>query len=100
MHQRKFQRVGWLAESVTSCHEIWATDSEQMLRRQLRNVEPGPIAVAMANGDVDVFASKIDMVHSCGDSEINPRVSFGKPRKPMHEPLGCKIRRCADGKDA
>jgi len=100
MHQRKFEHVGRLAETVTSSNELGAADGEQVLRGQPRNVEPCPITIAVTNRDVDIFAREVDMVHSRRDSEVNPRVSLDKPRKPMHKPFCGKIGRGADRKDA
>jgi hypothetical protein len=46
----------------------------------------------MSNGKVDFLAREVDVMHRCGDSEIDVGMGFGKSTEPMDEPFGGKIR--------
>jgi len=54
----------------------------------------------MSNGNVHLLSREVDMLHGCGDSEIDLRMSGRKSIKPMHEPFGGKIGRSADCQNA
>ena len=54
----------------------------------------------MTNRKVNVLARKIDAVRGRGNAKIDLRMALGKSTEPKDEPLGGKIRRCADGQNA
>jgi len=54
----------------------------------------------MANGDIDVLARKIDVMHDRGNPQVDCGVRLGKPAEPVHQPFGGKIRRGAHGQHA
>ena len=54
----------------------------------------------MPDRNVNLLANKVDMVHRCGDPQIDAGMDLGKPAEPVYQPFGRKIRRRADGKNA
>jgi hypothetical protein len=88
----------WLAEPAAR-QQFWAADGKELLAAELHGVGPRPVAVAMTHRHVDVFACKVDMMHRCGDPQVNAGMRFGKVAEPMHQPLGGKIGRGADCED-
>src|SRR5215831_2470070 len=59
-----------------------------------------PMAVAVANRDIYVFAREIDVMQRARYAEVDFGMYFCKAAEPMDEPLGSKIRRCAHGQHA
>src|SRR5215469_9282203 len=59
-----------------------------------------PMAVAVTNRDIYVFAREIDVMQRARYAEVDFGMYFCKAAEPMDEPLGSKIRRCAHGQHA
>src|SRR5215472_8222178 len=59
-----------------------------------------PMAVAVTNRDIYVFACEIDVMQRARYAEVDFGMYFCKATEPMDEPLGSKIRRCAHGQHA
>src|SRR5215468_2947721 len=59
-----------------------------------------PMAVAVTNRDIYVFAREIDVMQRARNAEVDFGMYFCKAAEPMDEPLGSKIRRCAHGQHA
>jgi hypothetical protein len=53
------------------------------------------MAIAMANGEIHIFAREIDVMHGRGDPQVDRRMRLGKAAEPVHEPFGGKIGRGA-----
>jgi len=54
----------------------------------------------MSNRNVHLLTGEVDMLNGCGDSEIDLRMAPCKLTKPMHEPFGSEVGRCADCQNA
>ena len=54
----------------------------------------------MPDRNVDLFTNEVDMMHRCGDPQIDAGMGFGKPAEPIDQPFSRKIRRYADGQNA
>ena len=63
-------------------------------------VEPRPVALAMAHGEIDLLACEIDMMQRRRNPQVDPRMRLGKMAEPMHQPFGGKIGRGADRQHA
>src|SRR5215469_5761564 len=59
-----------------------------------------PMAAAVTNRDIYVFARKIDVMQRARYAEVDFGMHFCESTEPMDEPLGSKIRRCANGQHA
>src|SRR5580704_4834500 len=59
-----------------------------------------PMAVAVTNPDVYVFAREIDVMHRARYAEVDFGMCLCEAAEPMDEPLGGKIRRGAHGQHA
>ena len=59
-----------------------------------------PMAVAVTNRDIYVFAREIDVMQRARYAEVDFGMNFCKAAEAMDEPLGSKIRRCAHGQHA
>ena len=97
MQQRKFQQVRRLGETVTTGHQFGAADRKKLLGAQTDSVESAPIAVAVSDRDVDILTGKVDMMHRCGDPQIDTRMRLGKAPQAIDQPFCSEIRRRADG---
>src|SRR5258708_22329483 len=99
MQERKFRHVGWSADAVPSRDQLRTAHREELLRAQLRDVQPRPVALAVADRDVDILAREVDVMQGRRHPEIDGRMRLGKPPKPMNEPLGGEVGRRADRQD-
>ena len=45
----------------------------------------------MTDGEVDIFASEVDVMQGGTDPQIDIRMCFCKAAKPVHEPFGREI---------
>ena len=55
-------------------------------------VQPWPVAVAMAHGEVDFLTRKVDMMQRRGNAKVDAGMRFGKMAEPMHQPFGGEVR--------
>ena len=69
-----------------------AADRKQLFRAQIDGIEPGPIAGAVSDREIDILASKVDVVHRRRDLQLDLRIGLGKPPEPADQPFGGKIR--------
>ena len=93
MQQRKFQHIGRLAHPLV---KFRTADREQLLGAQADNIMPCPVAIAMPHGKIDVLPSEVDVMHGCGNPEIDVRMHLCKPAKAVHQPLCGKVWRRTD----
>ena len=100
MDERKPQHVGGLGQAIAPDKQLGAAHREQLLGAQPNDVEAGPIAVAMANGEIDVLAREVHVVQRGRHAQVDARMLLGKAAQAVDEPLGGKVRRRADGKRA
>jgi len=77
---------------VTSRDELRAANRKKSLGTKLHDIKPSPIAIAMTNRKINVFACKVDVMRHCGDPQINLRMALRKPTESVYEPFGGKIR--------
>ena len=73
MQQRKFQHVRRLGEPIAPGEQLGAADREQLLGAQARDIEAGPVAVAVAHGEIDVLAREVDVMQRRRDPQIDAR---------------------------
>ena len=100
MQQRKLQDILRAMDAAPAFHEGWGTDREQFFRAQIDGVEPRPIAIAMPDCKVDIFAGEIDMMHRRRYPKIDLRVRIREMSKAVDQPLRGKVRRGTDGQSA
>src|SRR5215471_17015112 len=87
-------------------HPFAATDKLGTAhRKQLLGAKPPhlkfrPSPIAVANGEVDIFAREVDALVARGHAEVDLWMALGEPAKPTDEPLRREIRRDADGEHA
>ena len=98
--QRKLEDIGRLAQPAAPGQQFWTAHREQLFRAELDRVEARPVAVAMADREIDFLAREVDMMQGCRHAQVDVCVRFGKMPEPVHQPLGGEIRRRADGQDA
>ncbi len=94
--QRKLENIGRLAQPSSPGQQLWTAHREQLLRAELDRVEARPVAVAMADREIDFLARKIDMMQRCRNAQVDAGVRFGKMPEPVHQPFGGEVRRRAD----
>jgi hypothetical protein len=97
--QWKPEKIGHLTEPAAR-QQLRTAYGKQLFGAEPDGVESGPIAVAVAYRKIDLLARKVDMMQRRGDAKVDPGARFGKVAEPVHEPLGGKVRRGADGKNA
>ena len=71
---------------------------KQVFGAQADNIKAGPIAVAVANGEIDILAREVDMMQGGGHAQVDARMLFGKAAEAVDQPFGCEVRRRADVK--
>src|SRR5258706_7452952 len=100
MQQRRFQQVRRFRDAITPGHQLGAANRKKLLGAKADSVEAAPIAVAVPDRNVDLFPNEVDMMHRCGNPQIDAGMGLGKPAEPIYQPFGRKIRRCADRQNA
>ncbi len=80
MEQRKFQHIGGLAHPLV---KFGTANHEQFLGAQADNIMPRPIAIAMPHSEIDVLSGEVDVMHCCGNPQIDIGVHLGKPAKAV-----------------
>src|SRR5258705_145520 len=71
MQQRRFQQVRRFGDAVTSGHQLGTADRKKLLGAKADSVEPAPIAVAVPDRNIDLFPNEVDMMHRCGNPQID-----------------------------
>ena len=74
--------------------------ANKILGAEADHVKPRPIAITMPHSKIDILSCEVDVMHCCGNPEINVGVRLGKPAKAIYQPLGGEIGRRADRQDA
>src|SRR5262249_13214308 len=80
--------------------KLRTANRKQLLRAETGHLQAGVGSVAMANGEVDVLAREVDVLHGRADSQINLRMGLGETAQAMDKPLRREVRRGADGERA
>ena len=79
-------------DSTLAAEESRAANRKQLFGAQIDGIEPNPIAGAVTDREIDILASKVDVVHRRRDLQLNLGIGFGKPPEPADQPFGGKIR--------
>jgi len=77
-----FSRSEGLVIAVTSGHQLGTADRKKLLGSKADSVEPAPIAVAVPDRNIDLFRTEVDMMHRCGNPQIDAGMGLGKPAEP------------------
>ena len=93
----KFQQIGSAHYPVAAAGKPGAAHRKQPLGAKPLHLQLRPSAIAVANGEVDILARKVDALVARGNAEVDSRMALGEPAKPTDEPLRREIRRHADG---
>ncbi len=99
VQQRKFEHVRRLADALSSSEQLGAANRKQLLGAQAGDVQPGPTAIPVPYGKIDVLPGEVDVMQGGGDAQVDAGMRLGKPAKSVDEPFGGEVRRGADGED-
>jgi hypothetical protein len=73
--QRKFQQIRCLGYAVASRNELRTANRKKLLGAKAYDIEPGPVAVAMPDREVNVFTREVDVMQRArsvaGDGEAS-----------------------------
>ena len=89
-----------LRRGAAALQQLRTADGKELFGAEAGDVKPRLVAVAVANGKIDVLAREVDMLQRGADPEIDLWVDLGKTAQTMDKPLRREIRRRADGEHA
>src|SRR5262245_57655933 len=99
MDKRELEHIGRLCQAIATVEQFGTADGKELFGAQSRHIEPRPVAITVANGEVDVLAGEIHVMQSCRHPQVNARILLGKAAKAANQPFGGKIWRGADGEN-
>src|SRR5262249_55232123 len=79
VQERQLEHVFRLLQSGA---ERRAAHRKQLFAAQPRHVQSRPVAVAVADGEIDILAREIDVMHGRGNPQVNRRMRLAnRPRR-------------------
>lgn len=97
VQQRKLEHVRRPREL---CRELGTAHRKQVFGAEPGDVQARPMALTVADRNIDVFAGEIDVMHRRRDPKVDPGMGLDEPPEPVDQPLGREIRQGADREDA
>src|SRR5262249_40418291 len=98
--QRKLQKVRYFRYAVASGNELWAANRKQTLRVKPLHIESRPVAIAMADRDIDIVAREIGILRRGRNAQIHAGTFLGKAAEPIYQPFRSEVGRSADSENA
>src|SRR5262249_61523687 len=87
MQERESPEICWRAQRLAAVEQLRTVHRKQLLRAQARDVQTGGRSVTVANGEIDVLAREVDVMHGCAHPEIDLGLSLGEATEPVDEPF-------------
>ena len=77
---------------MAAAGERRAADRKELFNAKPRDVQGGPISVAVPNCEIEILSREIDVLKRCGDPQIDGGMLFSKSPKPVHKPFAGEVR--------
>ena len=78
--------------AITPADEPRAAHREKPLGTKLHDGKLRPVAITMANRNINILPCEVHVMICCRNPEINLRMGLCKPTQSSNEPFGSKIR--------
>src|SRR5262249_38352846 len=82
-------------ELAAARQQFRAAYRKQLLAAQLHRIEAGPVAVAVAHGEVHFLSREIDVMQRRGDAQVDLGMRLDEIAEPVHQPFGGQVRQGA-----